>query len=376
MSFTVAPISEAVFNQLANFVADVAKRGENGTVIGLSHREQHYRINQLVKSDSLVKKFSNIDFRIIDLKNSPIEDPEDLESLISSSSKAKSVFLISGADSLVQEKLYLLNYFNLMTKENNKVSFIFFFQHNITYPWTYKNISNLGFLFQNVMSYPKYSKQDLNQFVIYLENKFSVKIPKKIAETIIEQSGGHLWLIKEAIRYYAKAKNDKGLFDHMEITFRVKTIYEELEDKERQVYKKMVKGEKLVTDEDNIVLNYLKKTNTLSPLLDKYVRGKVSSENKIYVDRDQKIKLNSTNIDFFLSKNERKAMRFFLNQKVDNISSRDQVAYAIWGKDSTYSDWALDQFVKRLRKKLASLGLKSDLIQTIKNRGFVLNNNQ
>lgn len=376
MSFTVAPISEAVFSQLANFVADVAKRGENGTVIGLSHREQHYRINQLVKSDLLVKKLSKIDFKIIDLKNSPIEEPEDIEPYITSSSKAKSVFLISGADSLIQEKLYLLNYFNLLTKENSKVVFVFFFQHNINYPWTYKNISNLGFLFQNVMFYPKYSKQDLNQFVVYLENKFSIKIPKKIVETIIEKSGGHLWLIKEAIRYYAKTKNNKGLFDHEEMTFRVKTIYEELEDRERRVYEKIVKGEKLVTDEDKAVFNYLKSTNTFSPLLDKHVTNKMSSENKIYVDRDQKIKLNSTNIDFFLSKNERKAMRFFLNQKVNDITSRDQVAYAIWGKDSTYSDWALDQFIKRLRKKLMSLGLKSDLIQTLKNRGFILNNNQ
>lgn len=78
-------------------------------------------------------------------------------------------------------------------------------------------------------------------------------------------------------------------------------------------------------------------------------------------------------MDTFFSKREKRLLINLLknNQK---IISRDLVAQAIWGSeyDNSYTDWALDQFIRRLRNKLSSLGFAKTLIKTVKNRGFTI----
>ena len=66
--------------------------------------------------------------------------------------------------------------------------------------------------------------------------------------------------------------------------------------------------------------------------------------------KDKRIVINSVVVDSFFSKKERAAFRYFLSQKKE-IISREQIAKAVWGNCDSYSDWALDQFIRRLRKK-------------------------
>lgn len=61
----------------------------------------------------------------------------------------------------------------------------------------------------------------------------------------------------------------------------------------------------------------------------------------------------------------------FLSVNNSRVVSRDEVADAIWGKnvDAKYSDWAIDQVVHKLRKKLQKVDMD---ILTHRNRGYQL----
>ena len=61
----------------------------------------------------------------------------------------------------------------------------------------------------------------------------------------------------------------------------------------------------------------------------------------------------------------------FLKNK-GQIISRDQIGDVLWGDKAydRYSDWAVDQLISQLRKKLIDLGIKGASLQTIRNRGY------
>lgn len=224
-------------------------------------------------------------------------------------------------------------------------------------------ISSYNYLLQNIFFYPKYNQIDLKQFLFYLEQKFKIK------GLIIDQCGTNLWLIKEAVRYYAKTKDIKNIFDHQEMILRLKVIYDELEVQEKQALKKLVKQEANFTDEENTVLNYLKTTNIISPLLNKFISQQIAKENNLSLGKDKNILLNSFPIDYFFSKSERKGLRFFLT-RTNMLVSREELGMTLWN-NSDFSDWALDQFIRRIRNRFIKLGLEKNLIKTKKNQGFI-----
>jgi len=63
---------------------------------------------------------------------------------------------------------------------------------------------------------------------------------------------------------------------------------------------------------------------------------------------------------------------FLKNPK--KIISRDEIAEILWGKKSfeKYSDWAIDQIISQLRKKLTQIGVSTKNLQTIRGRGYRL----
>ena len=73
------------------------------------------------------------------------------------------------------------------------------------------------------------------------------------------------------------------------------------------------------------------------------------------------------------SKRELSVLQLLIDQR-GVVVSRDKLADAIWGKDATfrYSDWAIDQTISRIRKKLGDNSRSPKFIKTIRGRGFKL----
>jgi len=65
-------------------------------------------------------------------------------------------------------------------------------------------------------------------------------------------------------------------------------------------------------------------------------------------------------------------MLILLHSK-DKLISRDVIARAVWEDKwhEKYSNWAIDRLVYRIRKKLRSIGIKDELLRTVKKKGFI-----
>ncbi len=351
------PITPETFNKFKAFISDVNKRNESGTVINLSRREQMYRVKQLQTSYKSIE--------IVDLSNPQLGDLEDLHL-----SKKNKIYFFLNSDSLFEEKRSFLQSLNSLTKELNS-TFIFLFQKNITYPWNLEKIASYQFLLQNIFIYPPYLEKDKSQFIIYLENKFNVLVPNKLRNLIKTMCGSNFWIIKEAVRFYAKTKDDQEIFDHEGMNFRLKIIFNELDSIEKSYLTKKIKTTDSLSVDELIVEKYFEQINFSIPLLEKYIKEKIAGKTNLNLDKNNKITSSSLIIDSLFSHKERLALRYFLkNQSI--IINREDIAKVIWGKDNNFTDWALDQFIRRLRIKLNKLGLDSKLLKTVKHQGYIL----
>lgn len=64
----------------------------------------------------------------------------------------------------------------------------------------------------------------------------------------------------------------------------------------------------------------------------------------------------------------------FLLKNVNKLKTRDEIGNVLWGDESydKYSDWAIDQLMSKLRKKLKKLGFDKSTLTTIRGRGYKL----
>nr|MBP9818058.1 winged helix-turn-helix transcriptional regulator [Candidatus Shapirobacteria bacterium] len=58
--------------------------------------------------------------------------------------------------------------------------------------------------------------------------------------------------------------------------------------------------------------------------------------------------------------------------KKDVVVSRNEIGELLWTKDTEdkYSDWAIDQIMSKIRKKIGDVG-EQRVIKTVKGQGFV-----
>lgn len=382
------PITRKTFEETIFQWLDVINRKESGSVLNLSNREQLWRINQLLQDKKLLAKFSSTQILVVNLASLSIEEVEDFDSFLSQNrqpKKDRAALFILNADRLIEEKEFILSYLNSLSHRNPAYSLLFFFQKNITLPHYLEKLAPFSTLYQNTFIYPLYQAPDINQFLFYLEKKFAVQLTSKIKRKISHQCGGHLWLIKEAIRYFAKTKDEIKLFDHEEMTLRLKIIFSEFEEVEKQLLEKLVKKNIIFNEEEKNCLDYFLKTRLLTkddrsyrfsiPLLEKFIKEQLLQKTKIALNESQAITINGIIADGFFSRREKRFLKYLL-KSANTIISREKSSSLIWGNDvrEKYTDWALDQFVRRLRNKFGQMGLDRYLIVTKKNQGYVFIN--
>jgi hypothetical protein len=92
--------------------------------------------------------------------------------------------------------------------------------------------------------------------------------------------------------------------------------------------------------------------------------------------QDGRLYLNQQPLDTVLSSQELLVFKL-LWQAGDQITDRDTIAEVLWGAgwEDKYSDWAIDQVISRVRRKLSDRS-PDGLIKTIKGQGFVIANHE
>jgi len=89
--------------------------------------------------------------------------------------------------------------------------------------------------------------------------------------------------------------------------------------------------------------------------------------------KNKKIWAEKTDISPQLSPVQQDLLQVLL-KNIGKPVSREEIAQAIWKKgwEEKYSDWAIDQAVSGLRKKLEKLWINPQLIKTVKKKGFLV----
>lgn len=139
---------------------------------------------------------------------------------------------------------------------------------------------------------------------------------------------------------------------------------------EINTFKKIATSKPLSLVETNIRHEYSKvgfiRDNSITiPLIHEKVES-FRIRGKLQVDDDEKV----TGIDLdLLSKVEREIIEYML--KIDDEVTKEEVAKIIWKDkiDEMYSEWAIDQRMSRLKRKLFDLGFDID-IKTLYGRGY------
>ncbi len=379
-----APITQKSFEKMVSRWGRVFRFRESGSVYCTSKAEILRRLNQLFESPSLLKRhFGERDnIRVFDLETECLEEEEEMGKILKEG-KGRILFLL-GADKILEEKnTFFLEKLNLFTAFNAPCSVLLFFNVDFTHPSFLPVVKNSPVFFQNIIFHPLYSPADTRQFFNYLSAKWNLRIRKAVEKEILKNCGGRFYLIKQAVRLlrdnpsFAPAE----IFSHPDFLLRVKMIWEKFLPSERSVLEKIVRGEENFDSWEKHSFEFLKRVGWLKkvntgwqitvPLLEKFIGEELGKVD--FGIKDGNIYLNRVLVERYFSLRERHFLKLLIKEK-GKVVKRETVAEAVWGENwlELYSDWALDQIVSRLRKKLKGLGVNPSLLKTVKKKGFRL----
>lgn len=196
--------------------------------------------------------------------------------------------------------------------------------------------------------------------------QFKQTLNPKLLETITQQSKNHYGTFK---RMYKDAIMQTDTINQY-----AELLIEGFDSRIITTFKKIIK-QKTLSEEEKQIADIYKKVGFINDdsiaipvfqaFLESYMRvTAVNTNTEAQIDL----------IDLLqFSPSERDILTYL--DKADGIISKDDMGTIIWKNKvkEKYSEWALDQRIARLRKKLMDLGYKID-IQTIYGKGYILSN--
>lgn len=310
-------------------------------------------------------------------------DIESFENFVDKVTKEKKKIVVTCllGDMLfnIKSQQYLPLFTKVFFKYNPNVVFLMAFETNIQDSENGKVARYNHLLFQHVTYYPLYKPLDTKVFVNYLINKWSLKIDIKKKNEIIKKCGGYFWLIKEAIREI----RDTGAWNqNSEIfSYRLKTIAGSLSQTEYTALTKVLTKSRSLSEEEILSLDYLKKIGIVgsgnklnTPLLQEEIIKLGSSKRKLVLEKDG-IFLNQVPVSKYFSRKEFRVVKLLLAHRGE-VVSRDEIAEAIWpmAVEENFSEWAIDQLIKRLRERMSELLIPKTVLKSVRGKGYLYAN--
>jgi DNA-binding winged helix-turn-helix (wHTH) protein len=250
-----------------------------------------------------------------------------------------------------------------------------FYEVDITHPHYLSLLSVIKDLFENIFTYPLYNHIDTLEFVRYLQQKWETKISHKEEQKIIAACGGHFWVVKEAVRELINT--GKWSYEEEGMRFRLEAIYSSLQSSEQALIEKIATKKRNFTSEENHSLIHMRKLNFFNAqnrfqigMFDAFHQHRLSGTHRLTLE-DSTVTLNSIPLDRLLSRKEYRIVKVLLENKGETVS-RDTIASRIWPTKTQekYSDWAIDQLMTRIRKRLVELSLPPKLISVVRGKGY------
>jgi hypothetical protein len=376
------PLTKKTFHELCKQWADVINRCESGIQMWPPIGGAHLRIKQFIADTPLqnelfgkekpicifvdANEVSN--FAFADFEKQIREGlPHALETFSLASylqiNPQKLVIFFTGFDTALKNNgIDALNHIGGLTQKYDHFSIILCTETNLLESQLIKTTALKSAFLQNIFFAPLYTEDDARQFFTYLEEKWQCSFDKKKTATLAKEIGGHFWLLKEAARILRAhpVLSVKELLASQTLVSKGLTLYRLLDKNDQETILHILRGEKPFSESD-----YLSQTNLITRL-------SYWHDIKEYLLRQEPLQQNlETNLDIYFTSLERDVFELLLDKK--GIVTRQEIAQVLWQEnwEERYSDWAIDQVMYRIRKKIVTTNAPYQLI-TKKGEGFVL----
>lgn len=363
------------YQELVDTLVDFFASREPGTVISPPQNGMPQRIEQLIQDYQTA-----FDRPVFSINLGPgCEDMEKVGEILARNGVGLGVLpiylLVNNSDYCFKSKnMGVINGLLDLQYGSDKVRTVFFFESNIFLPEHF-TLLNQTHLFAQVYYFPLYDLEDAEKFVYYSAQEWLMsKPPAKVVKKIVDLCAGQMWLLRHSLREYRENKNFEldNLYSSSGIQFRLEQIASAFTKGEIVV----LRGESHI---DHPNLDYLTRINMIDnqrcsvPLLYKYLLAK-KQKSTLEVFGEEII-CNGISLKHSFTKQEYSVLKLLIScQK--RVVKRDEIASLIWGREveQKYSLWAIEQLIRRIRKKLGEIGLNQHSIKTIRNAGYKLEN--
>lgn len=162
-----------------------------------------------------------------------------------------------------------------------------------------------------------------------------------------------------------------------------KNFFLSLNENQRLILRLLVRGAGKIPASLKVEQEYLEKLKIvkkhygrwklISPLLEKAALEINQEINEVLRLKNEEIYIGQQKITEQFSPSQQKIVRVLLQNK-GKVVSREKIAETLWAEEWTekYSDWAIDQLISKLRKKLTRLWINPEILATRKRRGVIL----
>jgi hypothetical protein len=312
------------------------------------------------------------------------------------------VFFLGEFDELsFVNKIFFNNLKSLWSGMYPIVHYIFLMRERVTKA---ENIDLWGELneaiLQNVVYIPLLADKDFKYVVDRMSDQFAINLKSKQIKVLKELCGGHPYLVKVCLRVMSNNKDkklssnglSKVLRNYYELQSVSRGILNVRGDKEKSVLRKIAKGKSLSGRDEGELADFMtnlgiikllkgKKYKLFGALFKEAVLGSSKGEGEIHEEPGKELNLdeesgailyNGHTVEEKFTRQEYSVLRMFL-EDAGKLKSRDDIGDILWGKESyeKYSDWAIDQLMSKLRRKLVALGV-SDRVVTVRGKGYKL----
>lgn len=275
--------------------------------------------------------------------------------------------------------------------------FVFLVRGDITKYRIIKKFAELvEVILQNVTYVPLLGDADIEYVIDRMEERFDDKFTPKEKQTVKQVCGGHPSLIVTACQVLAKMENRAKLKDskvaeallgHYRLKLAAREIWEVQNPAEREILRTIVADGVKALPEQGAALEKLGLVKKEKPgelnVFGEVFKNAIVGETEVKTARKgvfQALSLDPNNgaillgdrpIEEKFTRQEYEVLTFLLTEP-NKLRSRDEIGEILWGEDSyeKYSDWAIDQLVSKLRKKLGQLDVGKNVVVTVRGRGY------
>ncbi len=232
-------------------------------------------------------------------------------------------------------------------------------------------------LFQNTSHLSLYSDMEVAHFVSYWSQQWHHPISRQARNIIVNQSGGVLLLAKALVRIATKnrllsVQEIQQAERHPDFLTQVRFFLSRLTPLQQGILNSVANGRR---PPDDAEARHLEAMGVLHRDVDILSIRSLALTNILSVRKQPMKKLLEAIKMSRVFTNSQKSVLVELLAHAGHVVSRERISQLLWGDEAEekYSDWALDQTISRLRKKIAAISALAPMrLVTLKKIGVKL----